>query len=125
MKTEFATEDRVHDELEDDDQVNDMTADEEEKINSSSYDWGDLGPSFEIEGETRFLAVRRKECKVFDLVNLDWYRSSEASSSDPSSSSIDLWHYFKCGYSNQTWFKSDGGQDTTISEIGVDVFEKE
>lgn len=62
----------------------------------SGYDWGSLGPRFEEHGEAGFFAVRRKECQVFDLVNLDWYRSSSVSSSDPGSSSVDLWEFFKC-----------------------------
>ena len=140
VRTEIAAADKVPDESEDDDQVQDpvdghvqgpvdgqaqdRTADEEGVVSGeekpsavfSGYEWGELGPSFEVDGEAEFFAVKRKECKVFDLVNLDWYRSSHNASSDPSSSCVDLWHYFKCGYSNQTWFDSDVGQAAIDSE---------
>ena len=38
---------------------------------------------------------------MFELVNLDWYRSDTVATSDPSSSSTDLWLHFKCFYSSQ------------------------
>ena len=60
-----------------------------------SYEWDDLGPGLVENGETGFIAVRRKETKVFDLVNLDWYRSDTVATSDPNSSSTDLWLHFK------------------------------
>ena len=60
-----------------------------------SYEWDDLGPGLVENGETGFIAVRRKETKVFDLVNLDWYRSDTVATSDPNSSSTDLWVHFK------------------------------
>ena len=33
---------------------------------------------------------------MFDLVNLDWYRSDTVSNADPTSSSTDLWFHFQC-----------------------------
>ena len=126
VKTEIAAEDKVDDEEQEkpgeDEQVQIESEDKQASAVLSGYDWRSLGPGFEEHGEAGFFAVRRKECQVFDLVNLDWYRSS-VSSRDPSSNSVDLWQYFKCGYSNQTWFGSDVGQSATISEIGGDSFE--
>ena len=44
------------------------------------------------------MAVMRKDSRVFDLVNLDWYRSDTVANGDPGSSSTDLWQHFKCFY---------------------------
>ena len=63
---------------------------------SAGYLWDDLGPGLVEHRETTFLAVRRKESRVFDLVNLDWYRSDTVANSDPNSSSTDLWLHFQC-----------------------------
>ena len=127
MKTDLTGEDRAEeqDRPEDDGQEQEKLSDEEQvQIGAgvfSAYDWARLGPGFEEYGEAGFIAVRRKEeCQVFDLVNLDWYRSSNSASSDPSSSSVDLWQFFKCGFSNQSKFDSDAGQAATISEVGED-----
>ena len=60
-----------------------------------SYAWDELGPALVEHGETGFMAVMRKESKVFDIVNLDWYRSDTVASSDPTSSSTDLWLHFE------------------------------
>ena len=63
-----------------------------------SFAWDELGPGLVENGETSFITVRRKanNCKVFELVNLDWYRSDVVANSDPGSSSTDLWKHFKC-----------------------------
>jgi hypothetical protein len=126
VKTEIAAEDKVgddeqtrdEDKVEDDDQAN------VEENQHSGHSWGDLGPGFEVQGETSFLAVRRKEVKVFDLVNLDWYRSSNASS-DSDSSTVDLWDYFRCEYSNQDLYRNDVGQSVASDEVIKDVIEEE
>ena len=58
--------------------------------------WDDRGPGLVENGETKLFPVRRRDCRVFELVNLDWYRSDVVSNSDPGSSSTDLWNFFKC-----------------------------
>ena len=35
---------------------------------------------------------------MFDLVNLDWYRSDTVANADPTSSSTDLWLHFQCSF---------------------------
>lgn len=65
------------------------------------YDWEELGPGLVEHGETSLLSVMRKESRMFELVNLDWYRSDTVATSDPNSSSTDLWLHFKCFYSSQ------------------------
>ena len=62
------------------------------------YNWDELGPGLVEHGETSFVAVKRKETRVFDLVNLDWYRSDTVATGDPSCSSTDLWLHFQCAY---------------------------
>ena len=62
------------------------------------YNWDELGPGLVEHGETSFVAVKRKETQVFDLVNLDWYRSDTVATGDPSCSSTDLWLHFQCAY---------------------------
>ena len=63
-----------------------------------SYEWDNLGPGLVEHGETGLIAVMRKDSRVFDLVNLDWYRSDTVANGDSSSSSTDLWLHFKCFY---------------------------
>ena len=71
------------------------------KMNTDqNYKWEELGPELVEHGNVEFLAVRRKESKIFDLVNLNWYRSDTVAGGDPSSSSTDLWQYFPCAYKN-------------------------
>jgi hypothetical protein len=62
------------------------------------YNWEELGPGLAEHGGVGFLAVKRRESKIFDLVNLDWYRGDTVANGDPSSSSTDLWQHFPCAY---------------------------
>ena len=68
-----------------------------------NYNWEELGPGLVEHGETSLLSVMRKDSKLFDLVNLDWYRSDTVANSDSSSSSTDLWLHFKCLYGSQDY----------------------
>ena len=73
-------------------------ASEQEVSACTGYNWGELGPSLVEHGETSFLAAMRKDSRVFDLVNLDWYRSDTVANADPTSSSTDLWLHFHCSF---------------------------
>ena len=75
-------------------------ASEQEVSACTGYNWGELGPSLVEHGETSFLAAMRKDSRVFDLVNLDWYRSDTVANADPTSSSTDLWLHFQCSFGN-------------------------
>ena len=73
-------------------------ASEQEVKDCTGYSWRKLGPSLVEHGETSFLAVQRRDSRVFDLVNLDWYRSDTVANADPTSSSTDLWLHFQCSF---------------------------
>jgi hypothetical protein len=79
-----------------------------------AYNWEELGPGLVEHGGVGFLAVRRRESKIFDLVNLDWYRGDTVANGDPSSSSTDLWQHFPCAYKNAVdaiLWSDKGGED--------------
>ena len=79
-----------------------------------AYNWEELGPGLVEHGGVGFLAVRRRESKIFDLVNLDWYRGDTVANGDPSSSSTDLWQHFPCAYKNAVdaiLLSDKGGED--------------
>ena len=67
---------------------------EQEVSACTGYSWGELCPSLVEHGETSFLAVMR----MFDLVNLDWYRYDTVANADPTSSSTDLWLHFQFSF---------------------------
>ena len=63
---------------------------------------------------------------MFDLVNLDWYRSGTVAHADPTSSSTDLWLHFQCSFGKDqpAADHSDEGGDgyAEVSEDGeVDI----
>ena len=89
----------------------------------TGYSWGELGPSLVEHRETSFLAVMRKNSRVFDLVNLDWYRSDTVANADPTSSSTGLWFHFQCSFGNdQPAAKHSGEGDgyADATEEGID-----
>ena len=102
------TDDRVGGSKDERDNLEDEKVAEEEEISGKSsvdnltkfvkesFAWDELGPGLVENGETSFISVRRTDCRVFELVNLDWYRSDVVANSDPGSSSTDLWQHFKC-----------------------------
>ena len=81
------------------------------------YNWEELGPGLVEHGGMGILAARRRESRIFDLVNLDWYRRDTVASGDPSSSCTDLWQHFPCAYK--------GGVDAIlVSDKGGEVGEE-
>ena len=95
----------------------------QELAGRTGYSWGELGPSLMEHGETNFLAVMRKDTRVFDLVNSDWYRSDTVSNADPTSSSTDLWFHSQCSIGRDqpaAEHSSEGHGNTEASEEEVD-----
>ena len=95
----------------------------QELAGRTGYSWGELGPSLMEHGETNFLAVMRKDTRVFDLVNSDWYRSDTVSNADPTSSSTDLWFHFQCSIGRDqpaAELSSEGHGNAEASEEEVD-----
>ena len=100
---------------------------EQESAVSAGHNWEQLGPSLAEYGETGFMSVMRKETSVFDLVNLDWYRSDTVATSDPISSSTDLWLHFKCWYAKHqqvAGLSDEQGEDGAGQRGSVEVLEE-
>ena len=61
---------------------------------------------------------------MFELVNLDWYRSDTVATSDLSSSSTDLWLHFKCLYSSQGYADISELDEVIEEKVGVNEEEE-